>query len=109
MTNRDHYPSNWEALALACKQRAGWVCEHCGARQHDMRLSKKGVPYIVYLHAAHKHHDRENPDPELVCLCITCHSRLDYEHRQREARVRLEQLKHLRLLIAAGVVEVRVG
>ena len=57
------YPANWKDLATACKQRAGWRCEECGATEH--------------LGAAHVNHDPENPDPELRCLCWPCHSRYD--------------------------------
>ena len=57
------YPANWKDLATACKQRAGWRCEECGATEH--------------LGAAHVNHDPENPNPELRCLCWPCHSRYD--------------------------------
>ena len=57
------YPVNWKDLATACKQRAGWRCEECGATEH--------------LGAAHVNHDPENPDPELRCLCWPCHGRYD--------------------------------
>lgn len=104
MTNERLYPANWRELAQACKERAGWKCEHCGIEQHTLVTSRKGTPYIVYLHAAHKHHDKENGAPELVCLCIACHARYDREHQEREARIRLEQLRHLKALIDAGAV-----
>ena len=57
------YPANWKDLATACKQRAGWRCEECGATEH--------------LGAAHVNHDPENPNPELRCLCWPCHTRYD--------------------------------
>ena len=107
MTNEKAYPLNWKALAQACKARAGWQCEHCGIEQHTLVTSRKGTPYIIYLHAAHKHHDRQNASPDLICLCIVCHARYDREHQEREARVRIEILKHLRLLIAQGQVTAR--
>ena len=104
---RKRYPPSWERLAQACKERAGWQCEHCGVEQYALVESHKGMPYIIYLHAAHKNHDQDNPEPELLCLCISCHARYDYRHKQREAWVRLEILKHLRLLINAGHISVR--
>jgi len=104
---RKRYPPSWEQLAQACKERAGWRCEHCGVEQYALVESRKGTPYIIYLHAAHKHHDPRNPCPELLCLCISCHAKYDYEHKQREARVRLEILKHLRLLVEQGIITVR--
>lgn len=106
--NRRLYPCNWRALAEACKARAGWRCEHCGVAQYEIVTSRKGKPYIIYLAACHKYHDRQNATPELLCLCVTCHARLDYEHKQKEARIRLEILKHLRLLIASGAVTIKV-
>jgi hypothetical protein len=57
------YPDNWKDLAKACKQRAGWRCEECGATEH--------------LGAAHVNHDPENPTPELRCLCWSCHRAYD--------------------------------
>ena len=57
------YPVNWKDLATACKQRAGWRCEECGATEH--------------VGAAHVNHDPGNPNPELRCLCWPCHRRYD--------------------------------
>jgi hypothetical protein len=107
MMYRKLYPPAWEDLARACKERAGWECEHCGAKQHEIRTSKKGNPYFVYLHAAHKRDDKAELTPDLMCLCISCHARYDYERKQREARVRLECLKHFRLLVKQGLVGMR--
>lgn len=28
--NKALYPADWPAIARACKERAGWRCEHCG-------------------------------------------------------------------------------
>lgn len=100
------YPQTWEQLAAACKQAANWHCEHCGAAQFSVATSKKGNPYFVYLHAAHRNHDKGDPNPELICLCVTCHSRYDYAHKQRLKRIHLERMKHLRLLIEQGSVTV---
>jgi len=104
---RRRYPRNWEELARACKERAGWKCEDCGIEQYTIVISAKGTPYFIYLHAAHVHHDPANPQPELVALCVACHARMDSAHREREARVHLDMLKHLRLLLEQGVVMVR--
>jgi hypothetical protein len=90
------YPSNWKRLSRRCKERANWQCEHCGARQYDSRLSKRGIPYYIYLHAAHKDHDKGNPDPALIALCLSCHARYDSAYKQRERRIALERLKHRR-------------
>ncbi len=95
---RRRYPLNWEILAQACKERAGWRCEHCHIEQYAIRTSKRGTPYYVYLHAAHIHHDQDNQQPELIALCIACHARYDYRHKERQKRIELERLKHQRAL-----------
>lgn len=96
---RSKYPKQWEALAWACKERDGWACVQCGIKQYEQRVSRKGHPYFVYLHAAHKHQgDTRNQYPELITLCISCHARYDCEFREREKRVALERHKHQKLL-----------
>jgi ssDNA-binding Zn-finger/Zn-ribbon topoisomerase 1 len=104
MTNRRLYPDNWEELARACKEAAGWKCEQCQMPHLSLATSTRtGNPYIVYLHACHVNHDQRNPEPVLKCLCPACHSRLDYQHHERQMRVRLEKLRHALLLARRGV------
>ena len=95
---RQQYPSEWEALAHACKVRAGWKCEHCGIAQFTVIESRTGQPYLIYLHAAHADpaQSKSEPQPHLIALCVRCHARYDYAIRQRAARVALERLKHQR-------------
>ncbi len=90
------YPPNWQELATACKQHAGYRCERCRIWQGATRKSKRtGKRYQVWLHAAHVHlHDTRNPAPALKCLCPTCHGTYDHRLRVREGRITLEQLKH---------------
>lgn len=98
---RKQYPKNWETLARACKERAGWKCQHCHIRHGAKRTSRRtGERYRVYLHAAHRDHDIGNLNPPLLCLCPTCHGKYDYRHRMREQRIALEQMKHQALLAA---------
>lgn len=104
---RARYPVNWPDLALACKERAGWRCEECLVKQHSIRVSRRGTPYFIYLHAAHINDDPENPAPELRCLCISCHARYDYQRKERAAALRLEILKHLKLLVDQGIVTIQ--
>ncbi len=103
---RKRYPLNWEQLAQACKERANWRCEECGIEQFAIAIYKRGTPYFIYLHSANINHDKGNPEPELKALCISCHAKLDYQHKEREARVRLETLKQLKLLIERGIVNI---
>src|SRR5437879_3533160 len=57
MKNRWMYPDNWDELALACKEQAGWCCEHCGIGHGELAVSERtGVVYTVYLAAAHLDH-----------------------------------------------------
>lgn len=100
MRNRKAYPANWLEIALACKEKAGWRCEHCRVKHRAWRISQRtGRRYRVYLQAAHKNHlDRGKSDAELLCLCFTCHARYDYAHDCRLAQIRLHCLKHRKLL-----------
>ena len=96
---RKKYPKHWKALAVACKARARWRCEHCGIPQGHERVSPyTGNWYRVALHAAHLDHDPENPCPRLRALCPSCHGRYDFQCGQRRRWLALEMLKH-RLLV----------
>ena len=100
MYRPDRYPRNWQQLARACKERAGWKCEECGVTQGAERISQRtGAVYTVFLHAAHTTlHDTSNLRPTLQSLCPTCHGRRDWQLRKREAAVTLEKHKHQLLL-----------
>lgn len=99
MWKAKRYPANWSEMAHRCKENAGWCCEHCTVPHGTERLSKRtGNPYQVHLAAAHLDHDPPNPDPRLAALCERCHGRYDWQHREREAQVNLERLKHQMLL-----------
>ncbi len=95
MKRRWLYPGNWEDLAAACKQQAGWRCEHCGVVHGSQAVSERtGVVYTVYLAAAHLDHDPWNPDPRLAALCPSCHGRYDYSWQERQRWLALEDLRH---------------
>lgn len=101
MKYRSLYPSNWDALARACKERAGWRCEFCGVPQGAQVISQRtGAVYTVYLGAAHVNHDPWNPAPLLIALCPSCHGRYDWSWRERERRAALEAYRHVLLLQA---------
>jgi hypothetical protein len=96
---RKQYPKNWEQLAQQCKAQAGKRCEFCRIRNGAERISKRtGEPYAVYLHAAHKNHDIDNPNPVLLCLCPTCHGKYDFKYRMQQQQINQERLKHQLLL-----------
>lgn len=89
------YPANWDKLARACKERAGWCCETCGIIQGAPVVARRtGVVYHVALAAAHLDHDPWNPRPRLRALCPSCHARYDYSHREQERWLALERKRH---------------
>jgi hypothetical protein len=105
MRNRWLYPDNWEELAWACKERAGWRCEHCGIEHLAQAVNERtGVISIVYLVAAHLDHDPWNPYPRLAALCPSCHGRYDYSWCERQRWLALEDVRH-RLWVQAHVSE----
>ena len=104
MKYRCLYPANWEELALACKQRASWHCEHCGVAHRTPAISRKGRSYIIYLAACHLDHDPWNSDPRLASLCPSCHARYDWLDFQRKEWLSLEAYRH-QMLVNAHLVQ----
>jgi len=47
---RERYPANWKAISEAVRERAGGVCERCGApnRKHIVRSTSDPAVYVVY-------------------------------------------------------------
>lgn len=66
--HRHEYPADWDAIARAVKEAAGWKCEACG-NPHG------GHPYVLTVdHVVD--HDPMNVSPEnLAALCQRCHLR----------------------------------
>lgn len=103
--NRELYPSNWQDLARACKERANWKCEQCGmAHGSELVGRKRGNRYKVRLTAAHLDHDPENPEPRLIALCEACHLRYDRFLHGRNAR-RTKYRKQIEAMKVAGQLE----
>ncbi len=95
MKYRELYPHNWEELARACKERAGWCCELCGIAHGMLAVSERtGVVYVVYLAAAHLDHDPWNLRPRLAALCPKCHGQYDWSWQERRRWLALEELRH---------------
>lgn len=108
MWDRRRYPPNWEEIALAIKERAGWCCEWCGVAHGTWRTSRKGKPYQVVMTVAHlgipypdgrpgNRDDKWDVRPEnLACLCQSCHRRYDNtgrrQRKKREAALAAGQL-----------------
>lgn len=79
--NRDRYPPDWPATALAIKEAAGWRC--VGSPAFPDCRAAHGEPHpetgsVVVLTVAHLDHQPENCDPaNLRCWCQKCHNTYD--------------------------------
>jgi hypothetical protein len=63
--NRHRYPADWEAIARAVKDAAGWCCEACGAPHGPS-------PHILTVH--HINHDPGDcSDINVLACCQSCH------------------------------------
>jgi hypothetical protein len=105
MQHRERYPKNWAKLALDCKEKANWTCQHCGLyipREGVKMISRKGKEWTMYLCAAHIDHDTENENPRLLALCLICHAKYDYSQEQIKRRIEAEQRRHAILIAQAG-------
>ena len=98
MMIRAAYPPHWETLAQACKERDSWIYQHCGTKQHEIRTSKKGNLYFIYLHAAHIKEPSDGDEP--VSL-----SALRCQINERIAEI--QHLQHRKRHIARAYVELR--
>ena len=104
MRNKHLYPPDWKAIAERCKELAGYRCQHCQIEQGAERTSRRGNLYRVYLQACHKDHtQRHKPNAELLCLCVRCHWWFDFNQWLREQDIRIQRLKHRKLLEKAKV------
>lgn len=101
--NRDRYPTDWPAVSLAVKERAGWRCEcegECGRPADHLGpdpIEREDLPDTrcvnhqgdraygtgsrVVLTTAHLDHVPEHCDPSnLRAMCQGCHLHYDREH-----------------------------
>lgn len=87
---RERYPDNWEMIARAVKDSAGWRCRICGKQ-----CRKPGMPFDTHkntLTVAHLNHMPEDVRPEnLMAMCAPCHLRYDAKHH---AETRLRRKEH---------------
>ena len=71
---RARYPGDWEEIARAVKERAGWRCERCG------HPSDPATGHTLTVH--HLDGDPGNNEPgNLVALCQRCHLHVQAVHR----------------------------
>jgi hypothetical protein len=90
---RYRYPANWDEMSKACKDRAGWCCEHCGVEHGALCIGEvHGKEYQTAIAACHPNNDTDNPNAVLIALCKACHMRLD---GMQHARTRMRKQREL--------------
>ena len=81
------YPADWERIARAVKDAAGWRCQACGKQ-----CRKPGEPFDTHkrtLTVAHLNHDPADCSEEnLMAMCAPCHLRYDARHHAETRRRR---------------------
>mgnify|MGYP003432626583 CR=1 len=89
--DRTKYPADWDEIARAIKEQAGWKCEQCTlqCRYPDEKFDTHRRTLTV----AHINHVEMDCRPEnLVALCPKCHLAYDQARKvmQRLARKRIK-------------------
>lgn len=89
-SERTRYPSDWKAISMRIRERAGQRCEcegECGLHTTTGRcVERNGEPARfargrVVLTVAHLDHTPENcADDNLKAMCQRCHLRYDRDH-----------------------------
>lgn len=120
--NRALYPANWDEIAFAIKQEAGWNCSECGRpclqpgesfdelrdrisetdwasdlfeqeETEEFGLIEVPKPGRFVLTVAHLNHTPEDCRREnLKELCSVCHCRYDLKAMATKRRLKLERL-----------------
>ena len=81
--DRSQYPPDWEQKSQAFRAEHNYTCEDCGYVQGDPLISKAGREYPGTVDAAHYWaNDTHNPDPQLRCLCKSCHRKWDNQFQE---------------------------
>lgn len=92
--DRTKYPDNWDEIAVAVKEAAGWRCEKCGKQ-----CRWPGEAFDTHrrtLTVAHINHvESDCSDENLVALCPKCHLAYDETRKamQRLAKKRIKATK----------------
>ncbi|HXF62965.1 MAG TPA: hypothetical protein VNK95_15175 [Caldilineaceae bacterium] len=98
------YPDNWDEIAYAVKDAAGWECQLCGAACR--RPDDPATAHLPVLTVAHWFHDYTSPATFVVSLCAACHNRHDAYYRAANRRRRaLERQRTQGQLDLLGVLE----
>ena len=83
--DRKRYPENWDYIAMAVKNAAGWKCEVCGKQ-----CRRPGETFDTHrrtLTVAHLNHMPEDCRTEnLKAMCAPCHLKYDAQHHAETRR-----------------------
>ncbi|GAB4427933.1 MAG: hypothetical protein Kow0031_08070 [Anaerolineae bacterium] len=95
---RELYPKNWKAISLAIRERDGWRCAWCGAKNREPHPVTGSTVVLTVAHLGTPKPDgtpgnkRDKMDvrPEnLAALCQRCHLNFDRdEHIANAAETR---------------------
>jgi len=97
--DRSKYPPDWDDIAKAVKEAAGWRCELCN--KPCRRPGEKHTTHKITLTVAHINHVEGDCRPEnLSALCAPCHLRYDAKRKtlQKRAAKRIARMAKETLL-----------
>lgn len=109
--NRADYPDDWEAIALAIKEKANWKCQECDRpcrkpgesfpdflKRVNQRYTADVRPGQYTLTVAHLNHvPADMREENLKAMCASCHCRYDLKQMPLKQRLKKERLGQLRL------------
>ena len=71
------YTRDWEAISKQYREKQNYTCERCGLKIDDTYDRQ-------YIHVHHINGDKlNNKEENLKCLCLYCHSHVDWVHKRR--------------------------
>lgn len=98
---KDRYPKNWPEISLAIRNREGWRCAWCGARNGEPHPSTGSKVVLTVAHLGvdwpdgtpGDKHDKLDCRPEnLAALCQRCHLNYDrHDHMVNAAKNRRQR------------------
>ena len=87
------YPPDWDELAVAVKDAAGWRCEGCGAEHGSWRRNRHGKLARVILAACHLLDPNPASRDGLGALCQWDHLEHDRDQHRQSRRATLRARK----------------
>lgn len=111
--NHDRYPTNWKEISLSIRERDGWQCKFCGAKngKPNPLTGSKVVLTVAHLGAdlpdgspGDKHDKMDVRDENLAALCQRCHLLYDIEEHVENARQTRIKKRHEAAQMAGQLV-----